>query len=131
MLQRRKQEQRRSVGKCTTYPTSSVVRGPDGRLYRVSEQPNTHTRWNYDEDDESSSTCSETSSSSMSEEEEETHDVDMSEDTAKDELTYTPDSSNSSSLQYTGRIWDNNAKSLKPLGVEVEIEDVPDEEDDE
>lgn len=130
MLQRRKQEQQRSVRTSTTYPKSSVVRGPDGRLYRVSEQPNAHTRWNYD-DDESSRTCSETSSSSMSEEEEETHDVDMNEDTANDEFTYTPDSSNSSSLQYTGRIWDNDAKSLKPLGVEVEIEDVPDEEDDE
>lgn len=119
MLQRRKQQQ--SVGRSTANPTSSAMRGHNGIQYRVSAPPNTYTRWHYNNDE--SSTCSETGSS-MSEEE--TYDVNMNKDT-KDEFTYTPDSSCNSSLQYTGRVWDDT-KSLKPL---IEVEDVPDDEDDE
>lgn len=137
----------------SSYPPGTIVRGPDGNLYRIAAP--SRRRWESDDESMASSINNNIErKSSMScdenkENEEETDtdtcstDGSMHNDTVmkKDELTYTPSSSESSSLRYDLDNDDSQIKSHNnmykkdkaavPLSKIVVVENVPDEEDDE
>ena len=160
----KKQPPNSSSGRMSTassYPPGTIVRGPDGNLYRIAAP--SRRRWESDDESMASSINNNIErKSSMScdenkENEEETDtdtcstDGSMHNDTVmkKDELSYTPSRSETSSLRYD---LDNDDSQIKshtsykhpmykkgeqkdkaavPLSEIVVVENVPDEEDDE
>ena len=150
------------MSSASSYPPGTIVRGPDGNLYRIVAP--SRRRWESDDDESMASSINNNieRKSSMScdenkENEEETDtdtgstDSSMQNDTVmkKDELSYTPSRSETSSLRYD---LDNDDSQIKshtsykhpmykkgeqkdkaavPLSEIVVVENVPDEEDDE